>query len=113
MSDQQVGYRMQRGDYVLCTEGVPIGAPIRRVSLAFDRVSGALLKHGDPGMVDEWARDYRGSLEWCSPELNNFVILTGRVKLEELNACLSSPGAVLALWAKARAGALQEESLPA
>lgn len=107
---EEFNYRFNCKQYVLHKGDQPVGAVLDEVSLAIDTNTGSVLKHGNPEMVTRYVQETRAKLMQASPEwAAELVQLTGRFKLEELNACLTTSGFAGRLWAKAQAGTLRHE----
>lgn len=83
-------YRLLARQYVLHIDGKPSGRPTAQLSLAFDRKSGALYKHGEPAMVQTWATLALKRLVGSGRQgdARDLVVVTGQIPLAEVNRCL-------------------------
>ncbi len=85
-------YRLLANQYHLHDNGKPSGRAMPQISLAFDREKGTLYKHGEPAMVQTWARLALSRMVGGEQHeaAQNLVVVTGRLPLDEVNLCLSS-----------------------
>ena len=108
--NNEYNYCLIGTQYVLHKGDQPLGAVLDEVSLAIDTHTGSVLKHGGPEMVTRYVQDTRAALRAGNPAWADALVqLTGRLKLEDLNKCLSISGFAGKLWAKAQAGTLAHE----
>ncbi|KWT98464.1 MULTISPECIES: hypothetical protein [unclassified Variovorax] len=107
----EFSYRLRNDLYELYQGEKLLGQPMLAVSLALDEVSGAVLQHGSPELVEPWGMDRRAKLraDKNSAEAERLVVLTGRIPVVELNRCFTQPGHAAEVLARARAGTLEPE----
>lgn len=99
-------YRLNCGQYVLHSNGSPIGPLLDEVALCLGTGCGTLYKHGKPEFVQKWlattqAAFRKGGFHDMADEL---VVIQGRFSLEELNKCLSTSGYALRLYQQVQEG---------
>lgn len=99
-------YRLNCGQYVLHSNGSPVGPLLDEVALCLTTSCGTLHKHGKPEFVQKWlattqAAFRKGGFQEMADEL---VVIQGRFPLEELNRCISTTGYALRLYEKVQAG---------
>lgn len=107
----QYNYQLNCGQYVLHDGDKPIGPVMDDVSIAFDRESGTLHKHGAAAMVQGWVAAAQAKFRAAGFDemANDLVIVTGQFPLEELNRCLTTTGYVLKMVAKLQRGLIGQE----
>ena len=98
---RQFGYEVERGRYVLYSQGAPV-LTTERVALVVDRESGLLHRHGALNSIEA---DYRrmtvalrdNGYPQCAERL---VMFSGDFSADDLNACLSNAGYAGELYGK-------------
>ena len=107
-------YKLNAGQYVLHDGDRPVGRVMDAVGLAFDKVEGALYKHGEAAAIQSWVTERQARLRdaGCDGMADNLVCLSGRLPVDELNACLANGGRLPLLYERALKGELAEEPFP-
>lgn len=113
----EYNYQLNCGQYVLHLGDKPVGAVMDEVSIAFDRESGTMHKHGKPESVQAWLAQAQKKLRSAGAYdmANDLVIITGKFPLQELNNCLTTSGYVMRMVDQLQRGLLTQEpaTLPA
>jgi hypothetical protein len=106
-------YRLSGGQYVLCEGGIPKSAPVDEISMAIDRASGTLHKHGDPAWVQQWAKTAQAQFRSVgfNEVADDLVVVTGRFPLDEINRCLDTTTYVATFYERLTKGEIKPLAL--
>lgn len=106
-------YKTNFSQYVLMDGKTCLYGPYDQISICFDRDSGTLHKHGEPGRVAAWHEKTTKAFRECgyaeyAEMADDLVCVTGRFPLEEINKCISCSGYAGIFYKKLLAGEIAE-----
>jgi hypothetical protein len=104
-------YKLQNENYILIDRDEELNSitnqpevilMTKEVSLAFDKESGVLHKHGNPELVEAWANNAKKSFRdgGFTEMAEDIIVMSGKFPVEELNKCLNYTGYSLILYKK-------------
>lgn len=107
-------YRLVANKYQLYDNDAPSGRSSASLAVAFDRSTGVLHQHGEPAMVQTWAKLALGRFvkDRHREAAENLVVISGRLPLDEVNACLRTPDYARVFYKRVMSGTLNIECAP-
>ena len=100
--EDEYNYKTNCGQYVLHKGDKPIGPLLDEVSIAFDKESGTLHKHGSREMVERWADNAKSKFRESGfgEMADDIVVITGAFDLNDINRCITTSGYIGVLFAR-------------
>jgi hypothetical protein len=99
------------------TSGLALTAPIPKVAMCFNKLTGALFAHGRKEHVDAWRMktierlgNNLGDLE-RHESIAALIVVEGRFPIDEINKCISTSGYCREFYEKLRSGIIDEASV--